>query len=104
MGAPTAKLLGHTISENEITVHEDNLLALKNGAVPTNVPELRSFLGLCAFANKQVKDYAIIAKPLTDLTRKGADWRWNKVVQDAYTELKQKVHRFSECVFLVREF
>jgi len=28
MGAPTAKLLGHTISENEITVHEDNLLAL----------------------------------------------------------------------------
>ena len=90
-GYSKVKILGRELNGDDISIHEDNLLALKQGTAPETVSELRSFLSLCAYANRHVKDFATIAKPLHDLTRKGAIWRWSPEVNTAYVNLKEEV-------------
>ena len=55
MGLSEAKLLGRTVSGNGITVHDDNLNALRHCHEPTDVSGLRSFLGITNYANRHVK-------------------------------------------------
>lgn len=90
-GYSKVKILGRELNGDDISIHEDNLLALKEGAIPETVSELRSFLSLCAYANRHVKDFALIAKPLHELTRKGVTWNWSPEVNSAYMKLKEEV-------------
>jgi hypothetical protein len=43
--------------------------AVKDWAVPTNVSEVRSWLGFCGFYRNFIKDFAKIAAPLHDMTK-----------------------------------
>ncbi|CAG8603394.1 9585_t:CDS:2, partial [Acaulospora colombiana] len=59
--------------------------------VPRNATELRGFLGTCAVVRIWIKDYSKIAKPLSRLTAKDADWEWGDEEQDAMDQLKELV-------------
>lgn len=59
--------LGFIINKGMISTDPSKIEAMVKWAEPTNVRELRSFLGLCNFYRKFVKDYAKIAKPLTNI-------------------------------------
>lgn len=50
-----------------------------------------SFLGLCGFYRRFVKDYATIAEPLTRLTGKNQKFVWGPEQQDAFDTLKDKL-------------
>jgi len=52
--------------------------------------QLRAFLGLASFYRKYVPDFAVIAAPLTDATRKGNlnEIVWNDSRDQAFQELK----------------
>jgi len=45
--------------------------------------------GLCYFYRWFIKGFTKIAKPLTDLTRKGIKWAWTPLSQDAFDTLKE---------------
>ena len=60
--------LGYIVKHSTIMTDPSKIEAVQNWEPPTTVRELRSFLGLCNFYRKFVKDYAKIAKPLTNLT------------------------------------
>ena len=85
-----AKMVGHEIVDGKVIIHEDNLAPLRNAAEPEEKSELRSFLGICNYARRHVKDFATIAAPLTKLTG-NVQWDWGNQEKKAFKELKKRV-------------
>ena len=50
--------------------------AISKHPPPTNIPELRTFLGLTGYYRRFIPNMAHVIKPLTDLLRKNAPWQW----------------------------
>ena len=55
----------------------------------TTAKDVRSFLGLCGFYQRFIRDYAHIVTPLTDLLKKDVIWRWDTPQIQALEELKR---------------
>ncbi|KAL2226543.1 UNVERIFIED_CONTAM: Transposon Tf2-12 polyprotein, partial [Sesamum indicum] len=58
---------------------------------PKNVSEIRSFLGSAGYYRRFVKDFSIIAKPLTNLLKKNAPFNWNDKCAQSFEELKKRL-------------
>lgn len=60
-------------------------------AVPEMKKQVRAFLGLMGYYRKFIPDYAAIAAPLSDLTRKSAPNNvcWNEKCEQAFNQLKK---------------
>ena len=82
--------LGHTISRDGIT-KGPKADAVTKMQGPSNVSQLRSFLGSVQFYNKFLPDLSIISEPLYRLTEKHTKWRSEQPQQDAFQKLKQKL-------------
>lgn len=61
----SVEYLGHIITHERITVDPNKVKAIKEYPIPSNLKELRSFLGLAGYYRKFIKDYSSITKPLT---------------------------------------
>jgi len=81
--------LGHVISKNGIQVNPKKIEAVKNWEAPENMKQVQSFLGLCNYYRRFVKDFAIIATPLSNLTRKNIPFQWRKLEVNAFEKLKE---------------
>ena len=62
--------------------------------IPRDVPRLRAFLGLANYYRRFMRNFSVISKPLTQLTRTGQDWKWG-LAQDAAFEAQKKVLWFN---------
>ena len=83
--------LGHVINEHGIKMESSKVNAVTNWPIPTNVHELRSFLGLAGYYRRFVKDFSRIASPLTALLHKNQKYEWGADQDNAFTALKQAV-------------
>ena len=66
---------------------------MRNPSKPLTKKDVRSFLGLTGYYREFVPNYAAIALPLTDATRKGQSNQviWNDAQEKAYTTLKAMI-------------
>ena len=55
--------------------------------MPTNVREVRGFLGLTGYYRRFVMNYGSVAAPLTQLLKKGA-YEWTVAAAEAFENLK----------------
>jgi hypothetical protein len=62
----------YTISSKGVEPKEANLCGIRNFKEPKDISQVRAFLGCCQQLKHYIKDYGIIAKPLHDITKKGA--------------------------------
>lgn len=52
---------------------------------------MRQFVGICSYFHKFVQKFAILAEPLTRLTRKNESFVWSEEQQTAFVSLKDKL-------------
>ena len=79
------------VSAEGISVDPQKIEAIVDWKPPTNVTELRSFLGLASYYRKFVEGFSKIATPLTKLTRKEEKFIWSEACQNSFDELKQRL-------------
>ncbi|XP_028105359.1 uncharacterized protein LOC114304398 [Camellia sinensis] len=65
--------------------------AVVNWPAPTNVTEVRSFMGLVGYYQRFVKDFTKIAVSLTQLTQKGVPFERTEQREFAFEELKTQL-------------
>ena len=90
----TLPYLGYIISRNGIKPNPEKVKAVTEMIPPENISAVRSFLGMLGFFRMFIKDFAKIAKPLTDLTKKGVipvRKAWSEEHQFAFETLKNKL-------------
>ena len=65
--------------------------AIKEWPRPTNVTEVRSFLGLAGYYRRFVEGFSKIAASLSQLTKKGLKFHWGDSQERSFQELKDKL-------------
>ncbi|KAB2607658.1 S ribonuclease [Pyrus ussuriensis x Pyrus communis] len=80
--------LGHIISAQGILVDPQKIAAVESWEQPRTVTEVRSFLGLAGYYRRFVKDFSVIALPLTRLTRKEVKFEWDDKCEQSFQQLK----------------
>ena len=62
--------LGVVIGQRKIEIEEDKVAGVLNWLVLKTVRDIRKFLGLANYYRRFVKNFAKLARPLNNLTRK----------------------------------
>lgn len=81
--------LGFHVSGEGIRPGSRKTVAISNFPTPRNVHDMRRFIGLASFFRRFVKDFALIARPLTDLLRSKFEFKWTDEHTKAFEILKQ---------------
>jgi hypothetical protein len=85
------RYLGHIISEQGVATDPAKVEAVLSWPAPVSVKELRSFLGLAGYYRRFVRHFSLIAKPLTDLLKKGSIFAWTDQHLQSFEALKQAI-------------
>ena len=85
------KFLGFIVSAEGIRPDPDKVRAIADMEAPKDVRAVRRFLGSVGFFRRHVPNFAGIAAPLTNLTRKDTPFVWTKTHQEAFEDLKMKL-------------
>jgi hypothetical protein len=72
------------LSEKGVSTEKGKVEAVMSWEQPRNVKEVQSFLGFCNFYQRFVPEYSRIARPLTQLTRKGLKFEWSEEAEEAF--------------------
>ena len=83
--------LGYKISPGQIRIEPSKVEAIKNWPTPTNVIEVRGFIGFINFYRMFIKGYSNIARPLYTLTGKKAEFQQGKEQEDTFRRIKELV-------------
>ena len=89
--------LGHMVGHGCLSPNVDKVLVIQESTRPETKKQLRSFLGLVGFYRKFVPNFALLALPLTDLTRKGNPNKllWSDSAENAFQALRNSLTKFS---------
>ncbi|XP_021766986.1 uncharacterized protein LOC110731432 [Chenopodium quinoa] len=82
-------VLGHKISHAGIEVDRAKVEVIEKLPPPTNVREVRSFLGHAGFYRRFIKDFSLIAKPLTSLLQQDKDFVFDEACHESFCRLKK---------------
>ena len=80
-------ILGHIVDASGVQPDPEKIRAVKDFPVPTTAKDVRSFVGLCSYFRRFVKDFAEIARPLTDLLKQDTPFNWGPSQAAAFSKL-----------------
>jgi hypothetical protein len=83
--------LGFRISKQGVHTCPEKVRVIKDMAIPANVTELRSFLGMIMYYGKFVENISMTLTPLYQLLRKGVNFVWTKECSEAFMAVKRSL-------------
>jgi len=90
-GATKVIFLGHEISKDGIRQEPNKLKALSSLPKPRDVSEVKRVMGMFSYYRKFVPNFAMIAEPLVELTRKTKKFIWDNEQRSAFKEILQSL-------------
>ncbi|GBN32942.1 Retrovirus-related Pol polyprotein from transposon 297 [Araneus ventricosus] len=82
--------LGHVISAEGVKTDPEKIKAVVDWPRPETVHELRSFLGLCTYYRRFVKNFPTIARPLHKLTEAKSNFNWTEECEKSFNGLNNE--------------
>jgi hypothetical protein len=79
----SVNFLGHTISNDGIFVDPSKVQEVMDWKPPKSVHQIRSILGLEGYYRRFIPDFSRIAKPMTELLKKGVKFVWSEECDQA---------------------
>ena len=86
---PSVIYLGHRLDAEGIHPTAEKVRAIQEAPAPTNVTELRAFLGLVNYYSKFLPNISATLAPLYKLTQKNQKWKWGKVENEAMNKVRK---------------
>ena len=83
--------LGHVINADGITADPENMKVIVKMSPPTNIPELRWFLGMANQMGKFTPKMAEITQPLREHLSKSKVCKWGPSHSAAFWEVKREL-------------
>lgn len=87
----SVEYLGFQISESGIAPGSAKIRSIDQFPIPKDVKTVRSFVGLASFFRRFVQNFAKIISPLTELLKKGVQFKWDQEQHDAFNEIKKRL-------------
>jgi hypothetical protein len=83
--------LGHILTAEGVAVDPGKVETVSNWQQPTNVSEIRSFLGLAGYYQRFIEGFSKIARPMTELLKKEKKFNWTESCEKSFQELKRRL-------------
>ena len=83
--------LGHIVTSEGVKLDPWKVSAIRNYSRPTNVKEIRSFIGLASYYRRHVSNFTAIALSLIKLTRKNEKFEWGDEQEKVFGELRERL-------------
>ena len=85
------KYLGHMVTAQGIKTDPDKVQAILSIPAPTNLRELRRFLGMVSWYRRFITHFADTTAPLTKLLQKKRKWTWGPEEDAAFHALQHQL-------------
>ena len=87
----SVKFLGHVVSQGGVSCDPDKVSCVEEWKVPECLTKVRSFLGFASYYRRFIPEFAAIATPLNQITRKHSRFKWDSKCQEAFELLIDKL-------------
>ena len=88
-GETKLSMLGHIVDKDGVYPDPEKVRAVKDFPRPTDVRSTQSFIGLCSYYRKFIRNFAEIARPITSLTKTSVPFVWDTDQETSFQQLKQ---------------
>ena len=85
---PEVEYLGHRISAKGLHPLESKVRAIADAPTPTNISQLKSFLGMLNYYGRFLPDLATLLAPLYELLHSSRRWSWKEPQQKSFQNAK----------------
>ena len=85
------EFFGHWIDKNGIRPLPQKIDPVMQAKSPTNVTELKSYLGLLNYYGKFLPNLATTLHPLHDFLQKDRPWKWTEACKRAFVKSKKQL-------------
>jgi len=91
IAVPAVTILGHKCNYEGRIPDDSKIDRIRNWPSCKNLTDVRAFLGIAGYMRIWIKDFSSIARPLTDLTRKGTPFTWETPHEQAMQAIKTAI-------------